>query len=312
MSKIQNKKFCFSRSKRTGSLYLAVYFMFLLILLAGCVKNTTEFNRENYKPARESFVTQKEFYKIVSVQSQKPDFKGTVLGGTVPHHLLAGRLIKDFMEALAEQEPELIILVGPNHYNLGGKIITGLYDWQTPDGLVRTEEQVVKVLLEEKIAVRDEKVLAKEHSIGNLIPFIKHFSPDTRVVPLILHHDVSLAEVEKMLDLLEPFLDGKKGILLASVDFSHYLNRTQAQEKDRFTLEVMRNFDYSTLFHLGNDHLDSPASLATVFRYAERKGLREFQVLENTNSGIILKNDLQETTSYFTLAFTVTNAKKTQ
>lgn len=304
MSKIQGKN--------SNRLYLAIYFVFLLMLFAGCGKNTTEYNRENYKLAQESFVTQKEFYKIVSVQSQKPDFKGTVLGGTVPHHLLAGRMIKDFMEALAEQEPELIILVGPNHYNLGGKIITGLYDWQTPDGLVRTDEQLVKLLLEEKIAVRDEKVLAKEHSIGNLVPFIKHFSPDTRVVPLILHHDVSLTEVEKMLDFLEPLLDGKNGFLLASVDFSHYLNRIQAQEKDSFTLQVMRNFDYPTLFHLGNDHLDSPASLATVFRYAERKGIREFQVLENTNSGVILKNDLQETTSYFTLAFTVANTTKTE
>jgi hypothetical protein len=65
----------------------------------------------------------------------------------------------------------------------------------------------------------------------------------------------------------------------------------------------MKDFDLATLFKLGNDYLDSPASLASVFLYAQRKGVRGFAVLENTNSGELLKNDLMETTSYFSLVF---------
>lgn len=303
MSKKLNKKI---------RLYIVVSFILFCTFLVGCQKKEPNFPQHTYSPVQESFVTRKELGTILSQSSKKPDFQGAVLGGAVPHHLVAGRLIKDFMEVLSKQEPELIILVGPNHYNLGGKIITGLYAWQTPEGPVRADEQLVNMLLDENIAVRDEEVLAKEHSIGNLMPFIRHFSPQARVVPLIFHHDVSLAEVDSLLDLLVSFLDERQGVIVASVDFSHYLTRVQAQEKDSFTLEVMRNFDYPTLFHLGNDHLDSPASLAAAFRYAERKGIRKFQVLANTNSGVILKNDLEETTSYFTLVFPVKNKTKKQ
>ena len=91
---------------------------------------------------------------------------------------------------------------------------------------------------------------------------------------------------------------------MASVDFSHYLTGREAKNKDAQTLMHMRNFDYPTLFRLGDDHPDSPASLAMAFRHAENRGIKEFRVLDHTNSGFIMNNDLMETTSYFTLVFT--------
>lgn len=250
-----------------------------------------------------SFLTEPELYEVLSGAKEQSKLEGTVLGGVVPHHLVAGSLITDLLAALVPQKPEVIILVGPNHHNSGGRMITGFSDWQTPEGLVETEEKIVQILLEEKLVGQDEQVLGQEHSIGSLVPLIKHYLPQTKIVPLILHHDVSREEVDKLLAVLEPWLEEGKGVFLASVDFSHYLTREQAEEKDRFTLKVMRNFDYPTLFNLGNDYLDSPASLALVFRYAEKKGLRDFQVLANTNAGRILQNDFIETTSYFSLVF---------
>jgi len=268
-----------------------------------------------------SFISQQELYEVLANSKEysnleeqsnlegqfnsvaQPNSKGTIHAGVVPHHLVAGSLITDFMFAISPQEPELLVIVGPNHNNSGGRIITGYADWQTPEGLVETEDNIVRTLLEKEMAVRDEKVLSKEHSIGSLIPLIKYYLPQAKVVPIIFHHDVTLEEVDKLLAVLDPLLAEEKGVLLASVDFSHYLTRKEAQEKDSLTLEVMNNFDYPTLFHLGNDHLDSPASLATILRFAERKDLQEFQLLANTNSGVILQNDFIETTSYFTLVF---------
>jgi AmmeMemoRadiSam system protein B len=262
-----------------------------------------KFQQSKQQPPHLSFLTKQELYEVLSGPQEQYNLEGTILGGVVPHHLLAGSLIADLLAALVPQKPEVIILVGPNHHNLGGRLITGFSAWQTPEGLVETEEKIVQTLLEKSIVGQDEQVLSQEHSIGSLVPLIKHYLPQTKIVPLILHHDVSLKEVDKLLAVLEPWLEEEKCVLLASVDFSHYLTREQAEEKDRFTLKVMKNFDYPTLFHLDNDYLDSPASLATVFRYAENKGLQEFQVLVNTNSGQILQNDFIETTSYFSLVF---------
>lgn len=320
-------------------IWLLLLLLLLLVgspVLSGCEKMTGEESgremaeREPFSfaavPAHPSFVSAGELAQVLAGPQQAknaapqardnqqvPDVQQaqdvnqaqgeTIVSGVVPHHLVAGALISELMEAVAWQEPEVIILVGPNHFNEGGRIISGYGDWQTPLGLVKTERQIVQALLEKNVVVRDEAVLDKEHAVGNLMPLIKKFLPDVQVVPLILHHDVSLREVDKLLDDLEPILAEKKAMLLASVDFSHYLTGEEAKEKDRFTLQVMRNFDYPTLFLLGNDYLDSPASLSMAFRWAERKGLKDFTVLKNTNSGELFQDHHIETTSYFTLLF---------
>jgi len=308
---------------RNKMIQVGLCLVLLIVFSWGCSLNEVGFTQKNQSheqqkqekqaekqgqqsklyPPHPSFLTEPELYAVLSASKEQSKLEGTILGGVVPHHLVAGSLITDLLAALVPQKPEVIILVGPNHHNLGGRMITGFSAWQTPEGLVEVEEKIVQALLRESIVGQEEQVLSQEHSIGSLVPLIKHYLPQTQIVPLILHHDVTLEEVDKLLAVLEPWLEDGKVVFLASVDFSHYLTREQAEEKDRFTLKVMKNFAYPTLFHLDNDYLDSPASLALVFRYAERKGLHEFQVLANTNSGRILQNDFIETTSYFSLVF---------
>lgn len=275
----------------------------ILVLLAGCRGDTGTQVRVEVSSSHPSFVTARELNSVLaSWQPNNVSIPGRVVSAVVPHHLVAGRLIAGVMEILARQEPEVIVVVGPNHSNKGGKVITGTYGWQTPGGIVEAQGAIVRSLLDKGLAVKDEEVLAKEHSVGALVPLIRHFLPGARIVPLILHHDVSLKEVDALLEALKPLLN-EKAIMLSSVDFSHYLTRSQAQAKDQETLKHMRNFDYITLYRLGNDYLDSPASLAAAFRLAQGEGIAEFRLLENTNSGIIMKNDIMETTSYFTLVF---------
>lgn len=273
--------------------------LIIMFLTAGCSAPKKE--KEASNPAHPSiFVTKDELTRYLSFKSA--DIQGTIKAGIVPHHLVAGHLIARFMAALAKEKPETIILVGPNHYNLGAKIITGLYDWQTPQGLVKTDAKIVKAIVDNNLAVKDEVVLSKEHSVGALMPFIKHYLPETKVVPLILHHDVSLEEIDSILRAITPALESG-AVLIGSVDFSHYLTRREAEEKDELTLKLMQDYDFVSLYRLGNDHLDSPASLAFVFKDSERRGIKEFQVIDHSNSGILLKNDQLETTSYFTIAF---------
>lgn len=280
-----------------------------LLLLGGCsgeakTSKTRIGERVEIVSTHPSFVTRQELNSILASSPEKPSFlEGRIVSAVVPHHLVAGRLIAEVMETLVRQDPSLVILVGPNHFNRGGKVITGYDSWQTPEGVVQAEDRVVRLLLGKGLAVRDEEVLSQEHSVGALVPFLQHYFPEVKIVPVVLHHDVSLQEVDALLKTLEPFLD-EKAVLISSVDFSHYLTRSEAQAKDRETIRHMRNYDYATLFRLGNDYLDSPASLSAAFRLAEKRGIKEFSVLDNTNSGIILQNDFIETTSYFTLVFT--------
>lgn len=250
-----------------------------------------------------TFVTPEKMYGILSNLKEPENLQAKVCSGVVPHHLLAGHIIARFMESIKDvQKPETIIIIGPNHPNKGARIITGLNSWQTPEGLVKTDEKIINALLEKHLAVQGEDILAKEHSIGNIVPFIKHYLPETKVVPIIFHHSVKEAEIDNILNILDKYL-GEDDLVLASVDFSHYLTRKRAEEMDQRTIKAIKDFDYNTLSFMGNDNLDSPPSLIATLKRADIQKSKSCKILDHTNSGVILKNDLIETTSYFSLVF---------
>ena len=135
------------------------------------------------------------------------------------------------------------------------------------------------------------------------MPFIKYYLPQAKVVPIILHHDLSLEEANTLGTLIAEEA-GEGAVVVASVDFSHYLTRQEAEEKDKETLEALRQGNMGQIFSFGNDYLDSPPSLGVLFSVMKSWEITDFTVVKNTNSGEVLKNDQMETTSYFTMVFT--------
>lgn len=284
-------------------LKIVLLIVLCLSCLTACTKNIPDNTKEasSYPNHANVFVTKAQLYSILSSKGNKEiPIEGKIRAGVVPHHLAAGYIIKDFFDVISREKPGTIILVGPNHHNMGTKIITGLYGWQTWDGVITSNKEIVNTLIEQGMALCDEKTLSQEHAIGNLVPFIKHYLPDASVVPIIFHHDVSINEVNKVLDVLHPLLK-EDVMIIASVDFSHYLSRVQAEEKDEQTLKVLESYAYTYLYKMGNEYLDSPASLAFFLRFMEKRNYTKIQVLNNTNSGELLRNESIETTSYFTV-----------
>jgi AmmeMemoRadiSam system protein B len=286
--------------KKSFVFFVGIFLCFALTCCSFKTNNTEEPYKAPKATHPNTFYDPR-LFKTISPEDIKP-FEGRVYGAVVPHHLLAHELIGEVFAKLAKRPPPLIILLGPNHYNLGNRILTCSLAWQTPFGRVEVDDDIVDELLKTKLVKQDDRPFTKEHSIGNLMPFIKYYLPDTKVVPIIFHHDVSKKEAEQIAQCLSNYVD-KGAVVIASVDFSHYLSREKAEQKDQETIKAMKERDFDKLLSFGNDHLDSPASLVTLFFTMERQGITEFEILAHTNSGILLGNDLIETTSYITLVF---------
>ena len=212
-------------------------------------------------------------------------------------------MIAEVFNLLKDQEPPLIILIGPNHNNQGERISTSAWGWQTPFGVVETDRKVIEGLVNTSLVKVDDNVFSNEHSMGNLMPFIKYFLPKTKVVPIVFHHDLRKMEANLLSQYLSELVQENEAVIIASIDFSHYLTNKEAQQKDRETLRIIKNRNIAQFFNLGDDHLDSPGAMATMLLTMDRLNVEDFKVLGHTNSGILIGNDLIETTSYFTLVF---------
>lgn len=214
-------------------------------------------------------------------------------------------MIAEFFNQIKDQDIDKIILLGPNHHELGDyPFLTSQYAWETPIGIVEPDSLDIKFLIDHgsgSVGV-DEAVLEHEHSIGGIMPFIEHYLPEAQVVPLAISGYTSPGEVDALVKNVLSIVDDKT-VIIASVDFSHYLNKAEAQEKDWETLTAIEMRDYSTLYRFESDHLDSPQSIIILLKLVDAMKKNSFEILHHTNSGELLKEDHIETTSYFSMVF---------
>ncbi len=279
--------------------------LLLTLLQSGCVvapvgsdsKTDTDF-----LPVYQSFFTGKstydQFYEkagTVTPLSQK------IEGAIVPHHLLVGTAFARFYQKLQGQTPSTVVIIGPNHFEKGrGAILTADGRYDTPYGSVQIDAALQQSLLKSSLLTLDREPFIREHSISAEVAFVAKTWPKAMIVPIILKSKVTKGESEKLGSLLAQTLP-ENALVLASVDFSHYLPEIAADFHDQTSESAIRSFDMGRVMRL---EIDSPASIVTLLTYLRERGAQKIVYQEHTNSASFTGHpDFPETTSHFFLAF---------
>ena len=225
-------------------------------------------------------------------------------GGIISHHDLASEVIAEFFSRLAQDEHiDTFILIGPNHDNVGlSPVISGRVRWQTPLGAVETDYDILDDLTTSGLVSLDEENLRRDNAVTTLLPFIEYYFPDARIVPLLFTSEETMKK-DMLLASAIKGVSGEKTFLLASLDFSHYLDRWTADEKDDETLAALRDRDYETIAAWNSDHVDSHWTLINLLRVMELETAEEPEILRHTNSADFMGQGSGNTTSYFSILY---------
>jgi len=215
-----------------------------------------------------------------------------VVGAIVPHHDLAEGLIEEAFQKMRQNaDPATIILIGPNHYELGNT-----------DAIINSDTlstSLGKQLVREGYMSVDDSVMFEEYSVRVLLPYVQEYFPKAEVVSIILSSRHGISESAQLAQVLAR----ENTLIIASVDFSHYLNLEQANINDEITYDAMLKKDYGQLSEMNSDYLDSPPSIITLLSVMDILGANDQIQLDHSNSAIILNEDIHSTTSYFTVLF---------
>lgn len=270
------------------------------------VKNLTEFNVANHIELDANLYQQIiDQAEIEITQGQKIESNQPIKGAVVPHHLLAGQFSARLFAQLRQQNPKTIILVGPNHENVGvDPIISSLNDWQSAAGTLKADKNLINQLAKEKIISVEDDIITNEHSITDLIPLLQFYLPDTKIVPLIFKQQVSPEQSQRLVNALALILKDDQVTMVSSIDFSHYLSQKQADENDAATLRLIQAGNSNQLMKLDSDYLDSPVSLVTLMKVMDSVGAQKLQVIDHANAAQLSKGNNASTTSYFFLVYT--------
>ncbi|RLC37361.1 AmmeMemoRadiSam system protein B [candidate division Kazan bacterium] len=225
----------------------------------------------------------------------------------VSHDYLSYKEINSFYRGLVKSvDPKTIIVLSPNHYERGeGNIQTTGNSFATIDGELLINRYLVRQLNQQRLATINNTSFINEHGITLQAGFIKHFFPSANIVPIILKQNVVSQDITNLVEWLHA-ISGEDVLIIASLDFSHYLSKTQADINDSKMLAIIQAFDIENL--PGPDpfcpFVDSVSALNVLLQYAEGMGATDIQVIHHDNTADILnKPNLDSTTSHFYIAF---------
>ncbi|MFW6028644.1 MAG: AmmeMemoRadiSam system protein B [Halanaerobiales bacterium] len=247
---------------------------------------------------------EKKFLRSVE-QVETNIIEGELKGGIVPHHLLADKLIAEAFVTLSQQQPEVIVLIGPNHEGIGdNNVQTSNLNWETPFGKMKAEQDIIQELIQYQFAATNDDLMESDHSIGALIPYIHYYFPETKIVPIIIKGTNEYADTIALGEVLYDLLQDKEYLIIGSIDFSHYLSVEEADKRDEITYQAIKDRDFDKIRSFNNEYLDSPLSLITLLTIMNKEEAKNDILLENNNSARINPlTDSNYTTSYFTLVY---------
>jgi AmmeMemoRadiSam system protein B len=188
------------------------------------------------------------------------------------------------------RDPDLIVIVAPNHYGVGSGVATFRDgEWETPLGRMKVDEDAALRLVHDSgIVVFDPEAHRIEHSLEVQLPFLQQIYGDSvPILPIsLLFQDIETART--VAGSLVKVVEGRKAVLVASSDLTHYEPAAAAREKDTALIDQVERMDvgsfYSTL-----DRLQVTAcgfgAIATVMEASRALGLKKGELLKYATSG---------------------------
>ena len=149
---------------------------------------------------------------------------------------------------------DTFIIMGPNHTGAGKpfSIMTeGV--WKTPLGEVEIDSELGKKLLATSKYLQEDKTAhLYEHSIEVQLPFLQyfkpHFKPDFKLVPIVMAYTSGAICKELGKEIAKAVKElGKKVVIIASSDMTHYEPQESAQRKDNQAIEAILDLNEDEL-----------------------------------------------------------------
>ena len=247
-----------------------------------------------------------ELNNIQNIFSEKEAASLEAVSFVSPHHLVAEKMMEKIFSQAAEKnrnsKVERIILVSPNHFNLGrGWTLASDADWPTEKSVVRGDKELIGELGNSGLAHLENDAFQKEHGIENLVSLVEKYFPGAMLVPLMVRDGMPSEKIDELAKFLSE-KGGENSMLILSADFSHTLEKNISRLHDRQAIGTLKNFDFD-----GTEKLDVDCvpGLRLLMKFSSFHGFEKFILMDNSNSSEIYgKNFIGENTSYVTGYFT--------
>lgn len=208
---------------------------------------------------------------------------------------------------LKELDIETVVIVGPAHQTSFEGISVSRDDaYQTPLGEIEVDQDFTQKLISQgNIFKLHEDADLGEHAIEVQVPFIQVVLPEAKIVPVLIgdqNKQSALLLKDALLSVIEK--TGRKTIVVASTDLSHYHSHVDAEAMDGVLIEHIRSMDPDGLYveiQDGRTEACGFGGILTCMYMAQEHGVGKSAILSYTDSGEI-SGDRRKVVGYLSAA----------
>lgn len=157
--------------------------------------------------------------------------------------MFSGSVAAHAYRAVSDQPVETIVLVGPSHFvGFDGVAVYDRGGFETPLGTIEVDEALAAALIAASPAIRSNpSAHVREHSLEMQLPFIQRVV-SVRIVPMVMGYQTH-ETIVALAAALRTALAGRRAIIAASTDLSHYFAADRAESLDSRVARFVGAFD---------------------------------------------------------------------
>lgn len=225
------------------------------------------------------------------------ELDGEVVAVMAPHagHRYSGAVAGYAFAALRGLKPEVVAVISPCHYAYPQALVTTAHcAYETPLGVIPVDSAAILALddaLEGALGLRLAPVRSDpEHSLEIELPFLQRsLESEFNLLPVMVR-DQSERVTHALGLALAKALKGRRALLVASTDLSHFYPQETAEKLDAEVLRCVAAFDPQGVLDAeeqGKGFACGRGALAAVLWAAKELGADQVKVLNHATSGVV-------------------------
>lgn len=214
-------------------------------------------------------------------------------------------------KAAAPGDFDVAVLVGPSHFvGFDGAALWPDGAFESPLGAAVIDEAGARALAASPIVHALPSAHRREHSLEMQLPFLRRVRPDLPIVPVLIGYQLR-ATIESLADAIASAFAGRRALLIASTDLSHYFDAATAATLDGRVQQYIEAFDPEGLLDLFERYSEADrgryvacggGAAIAVMMAARALGARDGRVLKYGHSGEV-SGDNDGVVGYLAAAF---------
>ncbi|HJT10905.1 MAG TPA: MEMO1 family protein [Candidatus Nitrosotalea sp.] len=218
--------------------------------------------------------------------------KENIIGIICPHagYVYSGPIAANSYYAISSLKPDLVIIIGPNHWGIGCDVATmkeGI--WRTPLGDVEVDTNAaLEINGITSLVELDFFSHTRDHSLEVQIPMLQEiYSHKFKILPIILI-DQSYNSAKEIGMAISKISKGKKTMIVGSSDFTHYEENEYARKQDKSLIEPILEMDVDKFYKVLHEKKVSACgygAIASTMIACKEMGARKGTLVKYATSG---------------------------